>query len=473
LEDGLLGIFATWHRADWSIDILAAYSGADDLTGRAGSSKGIILDADQFLRFDRSSYVNSYVRHVWDYYYRTILACNSFLAYANSPEIDVAVLNNARANAYFIRGMLYFRLATMFKDIPMPLVPAPDATLNKTPMRKVIEQSIQDLSYAAEWANGVRDTNPTIPDGHVTKTAAKAFLAKSYLQLTGWPFYETDKWEKIKELTQSIINDDVYSLMDDYASCFQDPYQMNKEMIFANICTRGEYPQKAESRYYGYKWSWWGDCFIENSFAPKFPEGYRKAFSMVSIEDTVRNTTVTNYYQPLLETWSHAMVTKFSYGTINDTPEFEHSWQTSNDIPVMRFAEVVLMHAEACANLGDINEAIEKLNWVKRRAFAKGYYYQKDVASLPARFWMEKDDEIDYTSEDISTKEAIVNERSFEFLGEPGGVYWLDLIRLEKVAEANANRDEGDTKIFNDPSDPQYWFFPIPYYEREANPNLK
>lgn len=122
----------------------------------------------------------------------------------------------------------------------------------------------------------------------------------------------------------------------------------------------------------------------------------------------------------------------------------------------MRYSEVLLMNAEASANTGDLTGALDILNLVKRRAFAKGSTKQAEVAVLDVDFWKVADPAVDYTLAELSTPElmidAIVNERVYEFLGEIGGNRWLDLVRLDKVAEANATRDAREVSLIGDPS---------------------
>ncbi|WP_289038607.1 RagB/SusD family nutrient uptake outer membrane protein [uncultured Zobellia sp.] len=466
LDAGIIGIYGTLRRNTWGLDNYSHFSGADDLTSRLGSNKWVVLESDQFAK----TAGNSWATNDYNGNYQAILACNSYIADAHPEDVEEAVLNAAHANAYFIRGLCYFRLATSFGDVPMPLDPIPDLELSLTPKREVMAQVIKDLEFAVKWAVNDRDSNPMVSNGRVSRTAAKAFLAKTYMQLTGYPYNETDKWERVKELTGEIISDGVYSLTDDFAHSFQDPHQINKEVIFAHIMSRESWPIITQNRVYGFRWANWMDLYMEWTYFNNFPEGYRKEFS-----------TATEGNQ-FFDEFQNPVVTKYTWGTRapNSTDPvdhvFEHTWQTSNDRIAMRYAEVLLMHAEASANLGDLDTALEELNMVKRRAYAKGATKQAEVASLEPGFWMTADPEIDYTLAELSTPElmidAIVNERAYEFLGEISGNRWLDLVRLEKVAEANAGRDSREVPLIGDPSDKNLWFTPIPATETTLNPNL-
>lgn len=473
LEPAVIGIYAIVRRGTWALDQLAPYYGADDLTSRTGSNKAPVLEADQFFRTPG----NSWVTNTYNYFYQAILAANSFIEGASpqSDVIDEAVLNNAIANARFIRGFCYLYLATCFKDVPMPLESKVDAEMSRTPYRDVMDQAIKDLEYADQWLTGPRENNPTVADGHATKTAAKAYLAKAYMQLTGYPTNEADKWAKVKQYTKQIIDAGVYSLMDDFEANFRDPEQINKEVIFSIMNTRGAWPAKAECRYHGFKWRDWGDCYVEHKFSDAFPKGYRRDVSIIDFNDIATKTDlVTKEWKPFVETWKHPMVRKFWYQTVKGMPGYLHKWQTDNDVIFMRTAEVYLMYAEACARTGEKAEAEKYLNYIRRRAYAKGLKTSEEVAGLPAGFWMDPEPAVDYTAAEGNLADAIVAERGWEFLGETGGNRWLDLLRLEKVGEVNAYRKTAtnEEEMLGDPNDKSLWWTPIPGTEIELDPNL-
>ncbi|MDW7692574.1 RagB/SusD family nutrient uptake outer membrane protein [Flammeovirgaceae bacterium SG7u.111] len=458
LEAGVIGIYGTMHRASWGVDILAAYTGADDLTSHDQGNKWVFLEGDQFNKTGG----NQRTIGIWNGYFQAIHAANAFIENANPEGVEEDVLNKFKADAHFVRALLYFRLTTIFGDIPMPIDPVPDFEMTKTSSREVIAQVISDLEFTEQWAVNERDSNTDMQDGHSSKTAAKAFLAKAYMQLTGYPYNEADKWTQVKKYTKEIIDAGVYGLMEDYIHNFAQPWEGNKELIFSHQFDKQPWPILTQGRWYGFFWRDWMDMYIEWDFYDNYPEGYRKAATMSSTNEFAL-------------AWEHPVLTKLTYGTINGTPEFEHVWQTSNDMPAMRYAEVLLMYAEACANTGENAEAIEALNKVKRRAYAKGSTTSEEVALLPEGYWAVPDPAIDYTAADLNTPEkiidAIVKERSYEFVAEVGGNRWLDLVRLEKVAEANQDRSR-ELPILGDPSDKSTWYAPIPETEIDLNPNL-
>lgn len=473
LDPAVVGIYAIVRRGTWALDQLAPYYGADDLTSRTGSNKAPVLEADQFFRTPG----NSWVTNTYNYFYQAILACNSFIEGAGplAETLGEDVVNPYLADAYFVRGWCYFYLATCFKDVPMPLEAAVDAEMSRTPYATVMAQAITDLEYAEQWLDAERDTNPTAAVGKATKTAAKAYLAKAYMQLTGYPTNETGNWDMVKTYSKQIIDADVYSLMDDMEANFRDPEQINKENIYMIMNYRGAWPAGAQCRYHGFKWRDWGDCYVEHKYAERFPDGYRKHMSMVTQEDVdTKDDLITKEWAAFVGTWKHPMVRKFWYQTVKGEEGFLHKWQTDNDVVYMRTAEVYLMYAEACARTGEPGEAEKYLNYVRRRAYAQGLTTRQEVATLPANFWMDPEPAVDYTSAEGDLADAIVEERSYEFLGEAGGNRWLDLLRLERVGEVNEYRltATNEEEMLGDPFDKELWWTPLPGTEIELNPNL-
>lgn len=461
LEKGVTGIFALMNRACFGVDILAAYTGADDLSTHNAGNKWVFREGDTFALTGG----NGRTIGIWEDYYQTINAANVYIQDAHPEGVDEAIVNNALANAYFIRALSYFRLTTIFGDIPMPLIPSstPDYEMLKTPSREVLNQVISDLEFVDKWVVNERDVDVLVVDGHATKTAAKAFLAKTYMQLTGWPYNEVDKWTEVKSYTKQIIDADVYSLVDDYMHNFGEPWENNKEIIFAHQYKRQPWPISGDCRWYGAFWSSWMDMFMEWTFYSNSPEGYRK------------NATTSITSASAVE-FAHPVNTKLLYGTTAGKPEFVHTWQTHNDVPAMRYAEVLLMYAEACANTGSEADAISYLNMVKRRAYAGGATTSEEVVALGAGFWKNADATVDYTSSQLNSKQAIVDaivkERAYEFVSEIGGNRWLDLVRLEKVGAVNALRDSREIPLVGDPNNKELWYAPIPDTEIDLNPNL-
>ncbi|WP_297086642.1 RagB/SusD family nutrient uptake outer membrane protein [uncultured Draconibacterium sp.] len=516
LDAGITGIYGTWHRVAWGVDVLAAYTGADDLATRNESNKWVFLEGDQL----NLSGGNLRTINIWNGYYQVIYECNNFLENANPDGASEEEIAPYHADARFIRGLLYFELANIFGDVPLVLATTPDYEIGLTPFKEVMEQAISDFKYVEQWANNTaRDTPAGVAgqeiNGRASKTAARAYLAKAYMLLSGWPTYE-NHWDKVESYTRQIIDMGAYSLLDDYAQNWGNKvpddwkgtpftnanarenvsWKGNKESIFAHHNKVDVWPVTTQSRSYGRFWRDWMDMFVENHFHAEFPEGYRKNYSF-AWDQKWRYAGWTAW--PYAEGQSypdHPSMLKFQFGTINASdfkkwsglagsdpaPEtflgFEHVMNSSNDMPLMRYAEVLLMYAEACARQnkpGANPSAVEALNYVRRRAYGGGYEKMGDIqANLPVEFWKNPEPAVDYPQAGESDLiQAIIDERAWEFVAEFGGNRWLDLIRTESLAEALSSRDGSEASLIGDPNDQNRWRAPVPSTESQYNPNIK
>ena len=217
LDAGITGIYGTFHRNCWGVDILAAYTGADDLATRNESNKWVFLEGDQLAL----SGGNLRTIGVWNGHYQVIYECNAFLENAFPVGATDEELMPYHADAYFLRGLMYFELANIFGDVPLVLKTDPDYEIDKTPYKDIILQAISDFEFVEQWANNPeRDTPAGVAaqqiNGRASKTTAKAFLAKAYMMLSGWPVKE-NHWDKVEKYTKEIIDAGAYSLLDDYS----------------------------------------------------------------------------------------------------------------------------------------------------------------------------------------------------------------------------------------------------------------
>jgi hypothetical protein len=127
------------------------------------------------------------------------------------------------------------------------------------------------------------------------------------------------------------------------------------------------------------------------------------------------------------------------------------SYSSNRTAQVMRFAEVKLIYAEAQAmSAGPDASTYKEINDVRHRAGL-----------------------VDLTPglSQTNFRDSVVMERAWEFAGPEQGQRWFDLVRLERVEQANSNRHPDELPLVNQPSK-AYYFSAIPYQERVINPNL-
>ncbi|MEO8404231.1 MAG: RagB/SusD family nutrient uptake outer membrane protein, partial [Chitinophagaceae bacterium] len=180
---------------------------------------------------------------IWRDFYLAVNRANQVLAYV--PPYDASILTaeqKARiiGQAYFLRGLAYYNLATSFKAVPVITAPVTelDGFFAPTATDEVLWNQIYSDFQNAEANLPVNYDNVTGPDqgqkGRATKGGAAGMLAKSYLYKKD---YAKAGPQLEKFLTGSLKN--IYSLMPDYRDNFKDINENNAESLFEIQFTEG------------------------------------------------------------------------------------------------------------------------------------------------------------------------------------------------------------------------------------------
>jgi len=160
----------------------------------------------------------------WKDSYGGIRTCNTFLENVDRvPAMDVTLKARMKAEARFIRASLFFRLATWYGDVPLfdkNLTVAESKTIARSSHADVLKFVRMELD-SATMALPAAYTGTDI--GRITSGAAVALRARTFL-------YEND-WANVVTTCQQIIDSKVYSLFPDYAGLFSIANEHNPEII--------------------------------------------------------------------------------------------------------------------------------------------------------------------------------------------------------------------------------------------------
>jgi starch-binding outer membrane protein, SusD/RagB family len=163
-------------------------------------------------------------------YYQGVFRANQVLEYVPPISMDTALKNRILGQAYFLRGLYYFHLASIYKNVPMPLTVAQSSAgyyVRQTSQDSVYQQVISDFQKAATLLP-VSYANVTGPDqgqvGRATAGAAVAYLGKTYLF--------TKQWALAAQQFQAVMNLGIYSLTPNYHDNFTEQDENNQESIF-------------------------------------------------------------------------------------------------------------------------------------------------------------------------------------------------------------------------------------------------
>lgn len=489
LEEEPVGLLAPEGFFNTTNDIQTAVNGAythainEKFWGRKLSialmlrSDMVNLQSDQTRRVEHNDFTtlgsNGMITEFWLKTYQGIAAANQAIAGADLVGDSEEIKNPVVAQAYFIRAFYYFHLVRQFGDIPYVDTPISDSeassTISKTSASVVYEKIIQDLEFAKTW----------LPDNQATrsipaKSAAHSYLALVYLTRAGTNG-SSDFQKAFNEAKHVIDNKGVYEL--ELASNFQDLFNAevidsSKEPIFAldynNVeASNNAYDQiapmtgiRGDDRNDGGGWS---VAVPTLAVYDTWDAGdYRRAVSMDE-EASIDGVTVpyTNFSvsghvhaanQPYI-----AKYTRFPGAFARGSGR-----ATSHNYSMMRYAEVLLIAAEAAVELNDNSSALNYLNQVRSRArlggvtaTGAGVAYTVAPSNSPA----------DHTG--TVTVNDVLEERRLELAFECKR--WYDIARRRIGTQVfSATGFEGEKEFFSSDD----YLMPLPTDELERNPNL-
>lgn len=326
--------------------------------------------------------------NIWRGHYGGIASANKALDILNQSTFDSTTKNRLIGEVRFLRGLYYFNLVRFFGGVPKIIrFPEPSELGGDEFNTRATESDIynvitEDLQFAADHLPQKGEAGSQV--GRATKGAAQSYLAKVYLYLK--------QYQKAFDLSSSVITSNKYSLVQsaDYHLIFREKSQNgvggnnNSESIFEvqtgiNAGENAVSPlfsngQGARSR------GGWNDLgFGFNTPTVDLVNAYeagdtRKNGTIIFIQPTGGTNTGTILWDGFrIPTKDSVENERYSYkpyhSAIAESPQLTNNKDTKpKNIRLMRYAEVLLINAEAAANIGNSGEATDKLNMVRSRA---------------------------------------------------------------------------------------------------------
>ncbi|WP_215240756.1 RagB/SusD family nutrient uptake outer membrane protein [Dyadobacter helix] len=426
-----------------------AMFGADDVT----TSK-VNVDILEYEIFKPTG-ANTSLTNWWGQSYKGINFANNIIV--NSAKVpDSDAKKYALGQAYFGRAWFYFFLVRIHNKIPLITDLTVHSDLTASEPREVYELIISDLKKAEEM----------LPDAWtdykakmgVTSGAAKAALSLVYLNMAGYPLKDESKYALAAEKAKEVIDNANrwgYKLVANYADLWKN-VRFNDEIVFGLYYNdkNGDANQSGPLCGSPSEYAGWDYFFAELNFFKAFPAGPRKdATFWTKFPILNSNGTVT------IKDWTEIQQKRPYYKKYIECDNFDWNkpwinvgWTSSRTNQVIRFAEVLLIYAEAKAMSGAPDAtAYAAINKVRNRA---------GLANLTAGLSRE------------AFRDSVIAERGWEFAGlEPNASRWFDLVRTEGVEKAAANRDASEIQLAVKPTKSNY-FAPIPDSELLLNPKL-
>lgn len=427
----------------WTTDIMAGNS----IVGAGGGTDGVeTQDQANFV----TSTDNQGVLDMWRGPWPGILRCNIVLEKVPDMTISDAVKNRVLGEAYFLRAHYYFILVQFFGDVPLvlkPVEPGDDLRPTRTAKAEVYRQIEADLATAANLLPE-REQYSGDNIGRASKGSAIGMLAKVELTL--------GNYQRVVNLCDSVKSLG-YALNANYADNFNPATENSVESLFEVQYVGGAgkdfWSNENQSSWLSAFTGPRGSNMVAGGFGWNQPT--EEFVSAYESGDLRKNVTV--FYQGC-PTFDGKTYQK-SYSTtgynlrkflvpLSVSATFDNS---PLNFPVLRYADVLLMKAEALNELGQTVQAQllatdpnATLNKVRVRAglLAVTGLNQADL------------------------REKILHERRMELAFE--GQRWFDLVRIQGGQYGiNFLHSIGKTNMTT-----KHLLFPVPQKERDANPNL-
>lgn len=373
-QGALFGSFANYLYA-WEGDI--GYMNRSTLT--TGPWNYNFSSADPY----NSSY--------WSNLYNGINRASIVLANVDkNPEIDQTFRDQVRGEALFLRAYFYFQLVQYYGDVPLfdgPTTSVVDVDVPRASIREVYDRIVADMTAA----------EPLVPEistlgfsGQVTKSAVRGMLARVHLHMAGEPLKDPNGYAEASRWAKMVIDASVHQLNPSYPQIFMnmagDKYDI-KESIWEAEFSGNRTDQYIETTNQGWingpaslVTSATGRADSYMSITAKFynsfePGDLRKWFSIAHFgyTNTNVNGSKTLTALPTTELAKYAMRPakwRREYETL--LPKAPTT--TPQNVPILRYTDVVLMYAEAQNELnnGPTAEVISLVNQVRERAWSKG-----------------------------------------------------------------------------------------------------
>ncbi len=189
----------------------------------------------------RSIYLHSFatsniaIFNIWKNIYQSINRINSGIeriSEMSSDQIDEDVKNKFIGEHKFLRAMLYFSLVSSWENVPLILEESNSDDIGNFEVFQSSPEDVynlitNDLIFAETVLNEEQGL------GRATKGAAQALLGKVYLQMTGFPLYKTENYNLAANKLESVINSGIYDLLPYYPDVFSVEQEQSNEIIFS------------------------------------------------------------------------------------------------------------------------------------------------------------------------------------------------------------------------------------------------
>jgi len=402
----------------------------------------------EFLRIDSE---NTFVKDMWVNNYAGISRANSAIENIPNITMDNTLKNRFIGEARFLRALYYFNLVRYFGDVPLitKLETINDAMGPRVSKEEIYGLIIDDLTFAESNLPN-RTQYSSKDEGRATNGAAKILLGKVYLT--------KGDFGKAKDKLAEVVENEAtygYGLHANYEDNWNTAKESGIEAVFYLEYKKAPFPSNGEMGLAGPKYSIpGGNIGMTGSNEADIPT--RELYDAFNPNDTRRAKNLKfDFLNPVsgkILTSSIPLSGKYWLDGVKSASDCDVNMH------VIRYADAILMYAEALNEVGEGDKALAQLNRIMQRAFgnSSGNYSPMSKEAF---------------------RSVVLHERRLEFFHE--GHRWFDLVRTNtfiqrmkdhsayEASVAEANKTEIAANIKD-----AYTLYPIPQREIDLNEAL-
>jgi len=436
--------------------------------GQSIGDMSVVYDMENFKTTTNNTYLLDYYRAQYQGVGRCNLDLQEIPAMEPDSAMSASLQNRLIGEAKFLRAMYYFRLVRVFGGVPKVDFVVSSSNQWKQP-RATADSIYSFILSDLEAANKLLWKKSLYADvdlGRATKGAAQAMLLKVCLY--------TKDYSKAKAWGDSIIASNQYNLVNKYADNFTLAGENGAESVFEI-----QYMEEPTSDYGN------GDGYTRGTFTVILTRsrsvsaggwGFNKPTQNLYDEyetndprrdETIINPTDDEISNPAQEIYFGDRYLNKKYALQDSVGKYiklAHATRAPLNNKVIRYADVLLMYAEACCETNNLDRAKWALEEVRERARGG------NAAILPAF-----PNYNSYSDNQTDLRKAIRHERRVELAME--GHRWFDLVRWGIAKEtmdayAATETDEARAEMGTFVKG-QHELFPIPSAEIDLDPLME
>jgi len=369
------------------------------------------------------------------------------------PMTDEA-RNGYKAEARFIRGLYYFNLAQFFGSVPIVTTYfdgnlTAETVVGLSSIEEVYNYLVEDFKFAEEHLTD-RNFGDLSQQGRATKGAAQGMLARVYMSMAGYPLNKgNDYYELAKVQALKVVDSGIYALQDDYTSLFYVSNENSNEWLFQvqfgpeeGLTGSWGFLQTVDGRFKG------------SGLRRGKNDGVGRLFpteELVGAYDESDPRFIYNIITTDIKGKPNKKTHKFKTTKFRHLEDFLGRNKTGMNAPILRYADILLMLAEAENELNGPADAYQYINDVRARARRGSVLNEIPVSTEPA-------DISGLTQEEF--RESVFWERTRELCWE--GVDRIDLVRsgnfVNLINDATyVGKESSVTEVTE-----EHIFFPLP-----------